>query len=328
MKTLAPVAAPLTAALRDRYRSVRAFTEYLCEPLAVEDFVVQTMADVSPTKWHLAHTTWFWETFVLREHLPGYALFHERYPYLFNSYYVQAGERHCRDKRGYLSRPTVAEVFEYRAHVDAAMDRLLADETRAEALRDLLEVGLNHEQQHQELLLTDIKHVLSVNPLRPVYRAAAPHVARVAPPLGWVEHGGRCLRGRPRRAGLLLRQRDAAPPRLSRTLRARHAPRHLRRVPAVYGRWRLPHARAVALGRLGHRAGERLAGAVLLGARRRGRLHRLHPRGRAGGRPAASPSRTCRFSRPRRLPAGPGRACPPRPSGRWPPLGSRSTART
>jgi ergothioneine biosynthesis protein EgtB len=185
--TTPPVAAaPFTASLRERYRTVCALPAHLCEPLAVEDYVVQTMQDVSPTKWHLAHTTWFWETFVLREHVPGYAPFHERYAYLFNSYYVQAGERHCRDRRGYLSRPTVAEVFAYRAHVDAAMDRLLEDDDRAEALRDLLDVGLNHEQQHQELLLTDIKHVFSVNPLRPVYRAAAPGPAHPAPPLGWV----------------------------------------------------------------------------------------------------------------------------------------------
>ncbi len=157
-----------------RYRAVRRFTEALCEPLATEDYVVQTMRDVSPTKWHLAHVTWFFETFVLREHYPGYAPLDPAYAYLFNSYYLQAGERHCRDQRGYISRPTVAEVYRYRAHVDEHMTRLLdgASSAEAETLAPLVEIGLHHEQQHQELLLTDIKHVLSVNPLRPVYRPA------------------------------------------------------------------------------------------------------------------------------------------------------------
>ena len=158
--------------LLERYRTVRAFTEYLAEPLAVEDFVVQSMPDVSPTKWHLAHVSWFFETFLLKPHLPEYEPLNPRYAYLFNSYYVQAGERHCRDQRGYLSRPTVEEVFEFRAYVDEHMERLLlsADEDTLAALGPLMDIGLNHEQQHQELLLTDIKHVFSVNPLRPVYR--------------------------------------------------------------------------------------------------------------------------------------------------------------
>ena len=185
--TLAPPPASspaLAASLAERYLGVRAFTEYLCEPLATEDFVVQTSEDVSPTKWHLAHTTWFWETFVLREHAAGYRPFDERYAYLFNSYYVQAGERHCRDQRGYLSRPTVADVFAYRAHVDAAMGGLLGSARHADALREIVEVGLHHEQQHQELMLTDIKHVFSVNPLRPVYRSAERPRGAI-PAAGW-----------------------------------------------------------------------------------------------------------------------------------------------
>jgi len=179
--------------LGDAYGAVRTFTEKLKEPLAIEDCVVQTMEDVSPTKWHLAHTTWFFETFVLREFLPGYELFHPDYPYLFNSYYVQAGERHCRDSRGYISRPTVTEVLDYRAHVDESMNRLF-ESAAADVVRaafPVVELGLHHEQQHQELLLTDIKHVLSVNPLRPAYlpgqeeiRPASSGIA--APPLGWV----------------------------------------------------------------------------------------------------------------------------------------------
>ncbi len=182
------VATPASTALAHRYHVVRQFTETLCATLQKEDYVVQTMEDVSPTKWHLAHTTWFWETFLLGPHLEGYAPFHPRYAYLFNSYYVQAGERHCRDKRGYLSRPTVAEVFSYRAYVDGHMARLLetADDALADRLAPLVEIGLNHEQQHQELLLTDIKHVLSVNPLRPVFRETPALPRSPIPPFAWI----------------------------------------------------------------------------------------------------------------------------------------------
>lgn len=190
---LPPPAAPprealLHAPLAEQYRRVRAFTETLCAPLATEDFVVQSMTDVSPTKWHLAHTTWFWETFVLREFAPGYSLFDERYPFLFNSYYVQAGERHCRAQRGYLSRPTVEEVLAFRHHVDQHMATLLGDAERTAdpRLAEVVRVGLNHEQQHQELMLTDIKHVFSVNPLRPAYDSAMPAPAPDPGPLGWV----------------------------------------------------------------------------------------------------------------------------------------------
>lgn len=158
-------------ALLDRYRAIRARTEALCEPLATEDYVVSSMPDVSPTKWHLAHTSWFFETFVLAEHAPSHRPLDPRYAYLFNSYYVQAGERHCRAKRGLVTRPTVEQVFAYRDHVDAAMIELLeriADDTGHPAAQ-LVELGLHHEQQHQELLITDIKHVFWMNPLRPAY---------------------------------------------------------------------------------------------------------------------------------------------------------------
>lgn len=198
---------PAGLALARRYRRVRSFTESLCEPLVPEDYVVQTMTDVSPTKWHLAHTSWFFETFVLAEHQPGYRLHHPDYPYLFNSYYTQAGERHCRDQRGYLSRPTVAEVYAFRRHVDEHMLALLegADGALLDTLRPLVEIGLNHEQQHQELMVTDIKHVFSVNPLRPAYQqrqddatggvpGAGPDSAggaapTAAPALDWVRFG-------------------------------------------------------------------------------------------------------------------------------------------
>ena len=160
-------------ALAAQYRRVRAFTEHLAEPLETEDYVVQTMEDVSPTKWHLAHTSWFFEVFVLQKYKADYRLYHPEFPYLFNSYYVQAGERHCRDRRGYISRPTVKEVYAYRAHVDEQMEALLHDAAAPNEIANVVEIGIHHEQQHQELILTDIKHVLSVNPLRPVYRPAA-----------------------------------------------------------------------------------------------------------------------------------------------------------
>ncbi len=174
--------------MAERFRAVRRRTEALCETLETEDFVVQTVEHVSPTKWHLAHTSWFFETFILKEHAPGYEPIDERYAYLFNSYYVQAGERHCRDRRGYISRPTVRQVFDFRRHVDAHVLRLwdAADEALRRALAPLLEIGLHHEQQHQELMLTDIKHVLGVNPLRPAFREQAEAPRREIPELQWI----------------------------------------------------------------------------------------------------------------------------------------------
>jgi hypothetical protein len=150
----------------DLYRRVRSVTEALAAPLTVEDQTVQTMPDVSPTKWHLAHTSWFFETFLLRPYAPGYRPLDERYATLFNSYYIGAGDRFHRPSRGHLSRPTVDEILAYRRHVDEHMQPLLADP--AHAFR--IELGLNHEEQHQELILTDIKHVLGTNPLHPALR--------------------------------------------------------------------------------------------------------------------------------------------------------------
>ncbi len=160
--------------LAERYRSVREATVALCVPLETEDFVVSSMDDVSPTKWHLAHTSWFFETFVLAPFMASYVARHPRYAFLFNSYYVQAGERHCRAQRGLVTRPTVSEVFEYRRYVDEAVLSLcdsIGDDTNHPAWH-VLELGLHHEQQHQELLLTDIKHVFWTNPMRPVYHDA------------------------------------------------------------------------------------------------------------------------------------------------------------
>jgi ergothioneine biosynthesis protein EgtB len=156
--------------LQHQYQQVRQVSEQICQPLAIEDYTIQSMPDVSPPKWHLAHTTWFFETFLLLPYLPGYLVFHPQFGYLFNSYYEAVGARHPRHQRGILSRPTVAEVYDYRAYVDRAMIELLAILTEQPQLADLIRLGLHHEQQHQELLLTDIKHILALNPLHPVYR--------------------------------------------------------------------------------------------------------------------------------------------------------------
>lgn len=163
----------------DRYRTVRARTEALAAPLSPEDQTVQSMADVSPTKWHRAHVTWFFENFILGLFAADYRPFDRAYGYLFNSYYEGAGPRHPRPARGMLSRPSVDDIARYRAHVDAAMEDLIlgAGATAWQTIAPLFELGLNHEEQHQELILMDIKHVLALNPLDPVY-AAAPPVAR------------------------------------------------------------------------------------------------------------------------------------------------------
>lgn len=171
----------------NRYHEVRRFTEALCQPLQPEDYVVQSMPDASPTKWHIAHTTWFFETFLLAPHLPGYEVFHPRYSYLFNSYYNGVGERHARPRRGMLSRPSVEAIYRYRAHVDAGMTSLLSesDDALMTTLEALVEIGLHHEQQHQELLLTDLKHMLAQNPLRPAYTSLERPPAGEVRPLSW-----------------------------------------------------------------------------------------------------------------------------------------------
>jgi ergothioneine biosynthesis protein EgtB len=160
--------------LLDRYVDVRKLSEMLCDPLEVEDYGVQSMPDVSPAKWHLAHTTWFFETFLLLPYLKGYSVFHPQFNYLFNSYYEAIGSRHPRPERGLLSRPTVKQVYQYRAYVDEAMRSLLSQSANPPDVNERTLLGLHHEQQHQELLLTDIKHVLSMNPLRPAYCADLP----------------------------------------------------------------------------------------------------------------------------------------------------------
>ncbi len=184
--------------LAERYRQVRRGTERLCEPLSGEDCQVQSMDDASPTKWHLAHTSWFFETFVLEQSVAGYQPFHADFRVLFNSYYQSVGRQHPRPRRGLLSRPTLDEVFAYRGHVDAQVLALVEGERGVDT--DVVELGLQHEQQHQELILTDVKHLLSCNPLRPAYRdCPRPPVSETAAlrwqafdeGVQWVGHDGR-----------------------------------------------------------------------------------------------------------------------------------------
>ncbi|MDA8520761.1 ergothioneine biosynthesis protein EgtB [Acidovorax sp. NCPPB 4044] len=190
------------AALRARYAGVRGASLALAVPLSDEDCCAQSMPDASPVKWHLAHTTWFFETFVLEPREPGFAPFHPAFRVLFNSYYNGVGAKHPRPQRGLLTRPGLGQVLDYRRDVDARMDRLLAALEAAPdaALEALIELGLQHEQQHQELILTDVKHLLSCSPLWPAYRLQSAGGAAVAPaaprgtdeaaPLRWRRFGG------------------------------------------------------------------------------------------------------------------------------------------
>src|SRR5664279_837875 len=179
---------------RDAFRRVRAETEKRAAHLSAEDQIVQSMADASPTKWHRAHVTWFFEQFLLVPNDPDYKIFDGRFPFLFNSYYVAAGPRHARPQRGLITRPNGAEVAGYRAHVDAAVELLIANvkAEAAEQVFSILEIGLNHEQQHQELLVTDILHAFAQNPTDPVYDAnwqppRATQAPRSIGPRGFVE---------------------------------------------------------------------------------------------------------------------------------------------
>ena len=152
------------------FAHTRAMSRAICEPLEIEDFVVQSMPDASPVKWHLAHTSWFFEQFILKPHLRGYRTLDPKYEYLFNSYYQAVGPMHQRPSRGLLTRPTVKDVLRYREHVDEHMAELLIDRMDDAQIHTLTTLGINHEQQHQELILTDLKHAFSRNPLQPAYR--------------------------------------------------------------------------------------------------------------------------------------------------------------
>ncbi|MBP7566217.1 MAG: ergothioneine biosynthesis protein EgtB [Burkholderiaceae bacterium] len=192
---------PLPAAARERsplaldYARVRGHSLALAAPLSAEDQCVQSMPDASPTKWHLAHTSWFFEAFVLQPHAPGYRAFDPRFGHLFNSYYEALGPRHERPRRGLLTRPSHADVLAYRRHVDDAMHTLMAAGAMESqpALQTLVGLGLQHEQQHQELLLTDILHAFWCNPLLPAYEAVEPPTLRLAQPrepIRWLAHAG------------------------------------------------------------------------------------------------------------------------------------------
>ncbi len=188
-------ATPAADDLRNRFRNVRSHSLALAAPLSAEDQCIQSMPDASPTKWHLAHTTWFFETVLLQPHAAGYRVFDPRYHYLFNSYYEALGPRHPRPQRGLLTRPSVDEVRAYRRHVDDAVQALVgsADDAALAQLEPIVTLGLHHEQQHQELLATDILHALSCNPLLPAYRALPGptlRLASVAPEMRWLPRPG------------------------------------------------------------------------------------------------------------------------------------------
>src|SRR5581483_1758126 len=173
---------------RAAFRRVRAETEVRAAHLSAEDQIVQSMADASPAKWHRAHVTWFFEQFLLVPYDKSYAIFDERFPFLFNSYYVAAGPRHARPQRGLITRPNAGDVTAYRAHVDAAVVRLIETAADADAPRvfEIVEIGLHHEQQHQELLLTDILHAFAQNPTDPVYDSAWQPPQPATGPRGYV----------------------------------------------------------------------------------------------------------------------------------------------
>lgn len=180
---------PGTSSLAERYTAVRRLTDALAAPLGDADATVQSMPDASPAKWHLAHTSWFFETFVLRDHVPGYTLHDDRFPFLFNSYYEAEGQRHARHARGLITRPSLDEVRAYRAAVDAAL--LAALPTLPAEACSLIELGCHHEEQHQELLLTDILHLFAQNPVEPaLFAPERKQPVAVPPPMGWIEHAG------------------------------------------------------------------------------------------------------------------------------------------
>ena len=171
----------------ERYKAIRHRTEEICAPLNPEDMVPQPQEYVSPPKWHMAHTTWFFEEMILKPFVEGYQIFHKDFSYLFNSYYNFVGERTLRADRGNMTRPTVEDILKFRSYVNKHMIALLETEVSDE-IEERLVLGLNHEQQHQELILTDLKHLFSFNPLYPIYKDRQDNVVSV-PKLDWIEHG-------------------------------------------------------------------------------------------------------------------------------------------
>lgn len=184
-----PLPAP-DAGPGDRYSALRRQTECLAAELSAEDCALQSMADASPVKWHLAHTTWFFETFVLERYADGYTPVEPAYRYLYNSYYNTVGEQFPRDRRGLVSRPSLADIRDYRRHVDGRMEAFIAGGNLPESALTLIELGIQHEQQHQELMLTDIKHLFSLNPLEPKYLDGGWTTGAAATPLAWTSLEG------------------------------------------------------------------------------------------------------------------------------------------
>jgi len=180
----------LGASLLERYHSVRSASLQVASPLSAEDQCVQSMPEASPTKWHLAHTTWFFEALVLQPQMAGYRCFDARYSHLFNSYYEALGPRHARALRGLLTRPAQHEVLSYRRYVDDAVEALIRSGAADARVEALVELGLNHEQQHQELMLTDIKHAFYLNPLKPAYRPGGACGIDQPAPMRWTAHEG------------------------------------------------------------------------------------------------------------------------------------------
>ena len=210
---------PTPEALAARFAAVRALSVALVAPLSDADASVQSMPDASPAKWHLAHTTWFFETFVLRDFVPGYALHDERFPFLFNSYYEAEGRRHARDRRGMITRPGLDEVLAYRAHVDAALADAMPD--LPEDARELVRLGCHHEEQHQELLLTDLLHLMSENPIEP---AVWPGARKVPVGDARTDRLDRASRAVSSRSGTTARiSRSIAKARATRALLTPHA---------------------------------------------------------------------------------------------------------
>ncbi len=237
------------SSLAERLWATRELTLDLAAPLSDADATIQPFSDASPAKWHLAHTTWFFETFVLRDHVPGYRLFDERWPYLFNSYYEGEGPRHARARRGMLSRPSLDEVRAYRAHVDEALDRALAA-LPTQAL-ELVELGIHHEQQHEELLLTDILAAFAENPLEPAYGELPPPACFAPEPLSFQRGREGIVEIGADETGFAF---DSERPR-HRVFLAPHAhrqsPSDEQRVARVHRRRWLLHADPVAVRRMG-----------------------------------------------------------------------------
>ena len=255
----------------ERFEAIRRETEALTANLTPEDQSIQSMPDVSPTKWHLGHTTWFFETFLLARFDPDYRVFDPAFGYLFNSYYEAVGPRHPRPERGLLSRPTVDIVTAYRDHVSAAMARLIERVAEPEwsEVAPLLELGIHHEQQHQELILMDIKHVFSLNPLLPAYQAPQLQVQATAQPLAWVEFAGGLKEIGHSGAGFAFDNETPAAQGLARTVSPRCAAGDLRRISRLHRGRRLQQAGILAVRRLGDGPRAGLGSAALLASRRR-----------------------------------------------------------